>query len=150
MTENLGYLYEEGRERFLHSDQTTDHSLEALSNTERQEIELFNSIRHDPYFRHYIHNSLSRFADDTDDTLTNLNTGVFDTAFHDHLHFGRIKSFDLKRAMQAKQREATIYAGGKSWGAASRKACHATCSVRAGSGKVIVNHKPMEEYFKVP
>jgi hypothetical protein len=48
------YFQREALAQIKHEDATSDHSLQALTNQERQEIELFHSIKSDPYFRHYI------------------------------------------------------------------------------------------------
>jgi hypothetical protein len=85
-----------------------------------------------------------------DETLLNLDTGMFSTKIGDHVKFGKIKNFDLRRGMVMANKEAMIYPGGKSWGAATRKETHATCSIRAGSGKLSVNKKPMVDYFLMP
>jgi hypothetical protein len=49
-----------------------DHSKENLTPNERYEIELYHSIKQDPFFKHYIHNYHRIVTEDTDDGVLNM------------------------------------------------------------------------------
>jgi len=53
----------------------------------------------------------------------------------------------VARKIPQKDLEAKLRQGGRAWGHGKRKTCTALASVRAGSGKIKVNGKPLLQYF---
>lgn len=45
---------------------------------------------------------MKRQMEDENESILGLDTGVYDTWLPDHMEFGKIKNFDLKRAMSMK------------------------------------------------
>lgn len=66
---------------------------------------------------------------------------------NDHVKFDRINLFDFRRTLPQKEREPKLDVSGKAWGSGKRKTSIAVAYVRAGSGKVVVNNKPLLQYF---
>lgn len=86
-------------------DENRDHSYTSLSNDEKNEIALFHSMKQDPYFKHYIYNHLSQYAEEEDDI--NLNFPISSLQkddIYDHIKFDRINLFDFRRNLPAKLR----------------------------------------------
>lgn len=130
-------------------DAMRDHSIGMLTPEEHQEIALFHSMKQDPYYKHHLRTHLSRYADEISGTTlkTALPSAINP---NDFTKFDRINLFDFRRTLQQKPREPKLDDKGKAWGFGKRKSAAAVVNVRAGSGRVMVNGKPMTSYFHMP
>ena len=61
----------------------------------------------------------------------------------DHVKFDRISLYDFRRTLPQKERKPVLDAKGKAWGSGKRKEAKAVANVRAGTGKIMVNNKPL-------
>ena len=68
----------------------------------------------------------------------------------DFVKFDRINLFDFRRTLPRTERETKLDIHGQAWGYGRRKRSIALVNVKAGSGKITVNKKPMIEYFLLP
>ena len=124
-------------------DKQRDHTLDTLTNSERQEIALFHSLKQDPFFKHHLRTFLSKFAEDYNDNGLTAVNGPHEVDPNDFVKFDRINLFDFRRTLPMKEREAKLDTKGKSWGSGKRKESLAVVNVQAGSGKITINGKPM-------
>jgi len=92
---------------------------------------------------------LSKFADE-------INTGALagmsatPSKADEFTRYDRINLFDFRRTLPQKEREPKLDAKGRAWGFGKRKASQAIANVRAGTGRVMVNGKPLIQYFHQP
>lgn len=77
-------------------------------------------------------------------------TGITDTDPDDFTKFDRINLFDFRRTLPQKPREPKLDNKGKAWGSGKRKNALAVANVKAGSGKIIINGRPLLQYFMMP
>jgi len=77
-------------------------------------------------------------------------TGITDCDPDDFTKFDRINLFDFRRTLPQKPREPKLDSKGKAWGSGKRKSCLAVANVKAGSGKITVNGRPLLQYFMLP
>lgn len=117
---------------------------------ENLEISIFHSLKQDPFFKHHLRTHLAKQADDQNRTVMSLKREYHDFDPDDNVKFDRINLFDLRRTLPHKEREPTLDTVGKAWGSGKRKNAIAVANVRAGSGKITVNHKPLLQYFLLP
>jgi len=83
--------------------------------------------------------------------LTNYeDTGKGDMNPNDYIKFDRVNLFDLRRQLPMKARSDKLDQGGRAWGAGKRKRAKIICNVKAGTGKITINGKPMHQYFHLP
>lgn len=68
----------------------------------------------------------------------------------DFTKFDRINLFDFRRTLPQKPRQPKLDSKGRAWGHGKRKNAIAIAHVRAGSGKVTVNGRPLLQYFMMP
>ena len=130
-------------------DAMRDHSIGTLTQEEHQEIALFHTMRQDPFYKHHMRTHLSKYADEIDNTtLATNNPGSINP--DDFTKFDRINLFDFRRTLPQKERQAKLDAGGKAWGFGKRKRASATITVKAGTGRIMVNGKPFIQYFHYP
>jgi len=124
-------------------DKQRDYSVENLTEDQKQEVSLFHSIKQDPYYKHHLRTYLSRYAEDHHENALSLPNGPYDVDPDDFVKFDRISIFDFRRTLPQKERESKIDSKGQAWGHGKRKASSAVANVRAGSGKITVNGKPI-------
>jgi len=117
---------------------------------ENLEISIFHSLKQDPFFKHHLRTHLAKQADDHNRTVMSLKREYHDFDPDDNVKFDRINLFDFRRTLPHKEREPTLDTVGKAWGSGKRKNAIAVANVRAGSGKITVNHKPLLQYFLLP
>ena len=92
---------------------------------------------------------LSQFADEINNGAL---TGVrpFKDNADDFSKFDRINLFDFRRSLPQQKREPKLDQSGRAWGYGKRKDAKATVTVRAGTGRIMVNGKPFIQYFHMP
>jgi len=130
-------------------DAMRDHSIGTLTQDEHQEISLYHTMRQDPFYKHHMRTHLSKFADEiSNSALTGLAT--VPSSSDDFTKFDRINLFDFRRTLPQKLRVPKLDAKGRSWGYGKRKASRAHVSLKAGTGRVMVNGKPFIQYFHDP
>lgn len=56
----------ETSEMINHKDAMKDHSYGSLTKDEQTELQLFHSMKQDPYYKHYLHTHLSQYAEEED------------------------------------------------------------------------------------
>lgn len=94
-------------------------------------------------------NHLSKFADEVNAGAILGVTPVPNKA-DEFTRYDRINLFDFRRTLPQKEREPKLDGRGRAWGFGKRKACQAIANVRAGTGRVMVNGKPLIQYFHQP
>ena len=137
-------------EKVKWNDEHRDHSLEALTPDERLEITMFHSMKQDPYYKHHLRNHLSKYADERNQTALSVYTGIYDANPDEFTKFDRINLFDFRRSLPQKERIAKLDSAGRAWGSGKRKNAIAVAYVKAGSGKITVNKRPLLQYFLMP
>merc|ERR1712166_1118903 len=68
----------------------------------------------------------------------------------DFAKFNRVNLYDFRRNLRRKERESNIDKNGVAFGFGKRKRSVCYAKVKAGSGKVIINGRPMLEVFLLP
>lgn len=131
-------------------DEHRDHTAAALTPEEQMEITLFHSMKQDPYYRHHLRNYLSKQADNMNQNMLSVYTGVHDLNPDDFTRFDRINLFDFRRTLPQRERQSKLDKQGRAWGSGKRKNAIAVAYVQAGSGKITINGKPMLQYFLLP
>jgi len=126
-----------------YKDANRDHSLEAINSEEKQEIALFHSLKQDPFYRHYLKTYLSRYADEMSENALSATRASNEIDPDDFIKFDRINLFDFRRTLPQKERQPKIDVSGRSWGSGKRKTSIAVANVKAGSGIVTINGKPL-------
>jgi small subunit ribosomal protein S9 len=76
--------------------------------------------------------------------------GPFDVDPNDFAKFNRINLYDFRRNLPQKVKESKVDSNGVAWGHGKRKRSTALAKVRAGTGKITVNGKPLIEAFHLP
>lgn len=132
------------------NDAHRDHTLENLTADEKLEISLFHSFKQDPFYKHHMRTYLAKYAEDFDQNILSPVTGNHEVDPDDFVKFDRINLFDLRRTLPQKEREPKLDSKGRAWGSGKRKVAIAVANVQAGSGKVIINGKPLLQYFMMP
>lgn len=129
------------------NDKHRDNSFSALTEDEKHEMSLFHTMKQDPYFKHHLKTHLSKFAENLSDRTTNTMSGRIQVDPDEYVKFDRINLFDIRRQLPMRERVAILDAAGKAWGTGKRKESKAICNVKAGTGKVVINGKPLHMYF---
>ena len=136
----LGGIYD----RVKFNDSQRDYSESSLNQDEKNEIALFHSMKQDPYYKHYLYNHLSKYAEDEDEVNLNFPLSSIEKSdIYDHVKFDRINLFDFRRSLPASKREAKIDSKMRAYGYGKRKKARAIAQVVPGSGKITVNGKPL-------
>lgn len=68
----------------------------------------------------------------------------------DHIKFDRLNLFDFRRTLPHKEREAKLDSKNRAWGSGKRKNAIAVANVKAGTGKITINGRPLLQYFLLP
>lgn len=139
--------YQDILDRLKYMDERTDYSPNTFTVEQKQEIALFHSMKQDPYFKHYLHNHLRRYAEDIDDSVLQFAEGPYQEHVADHAKFDRINLYDFRRALPQKEREAKLDQTGAAWGFGKRKTAKAFARVKPGKGTITINGKNMLDYF---
>lgn len=132
------------------NDQHRHHNKEALSAEENLEISLFHSFKQDPFYKHHLRTHLAKQCEDTNQNILSIDREYYDFDPYDHIKFDRINLFDFRRTLPHKEREAKLDSKNRAWGSGKRKNAIAVANVKAGTGKITVNNKPMLQYFLHP
>ena len=96
-------MFQEWKKKVEFQDEQRDHSI--LNQEEQNEISLFHSMKQDPYYRHYLHNHLRKYAEDEDEI--NLNyplSSIQKEELYDHVKFDKLNLFDFRRNIPRKAR----------------------------------------------
>ena len=131
-------------------DKMRDHSIGTLTPDEHKEIALFHSYKQDPFFKHHLRTFLAQQSENLSNTAIINFKGPEESNPDDFTKFDRINIFDFRRTLPRLERESKLDGTGRAFGYGKRKRARASISVRAGSGIITVNGKPMIEYFMLP
>ena len=132
-------------------DEQTDHSFASLTKDEKTEIALFHSLKQDPYFKHYIYNHLRAYAEQEDETNLHFPLSSLDKKdIYDHVKMDKLNVFDFRRNLPMKERLARIDSKARAHGFGKRKTSRALVRVEPGTGKIIVNDKPILQAMFLP
>jgi len=93
---------------------------------------------------------MTRYAEDRLESAMQVPYGPFDVDPNDFAKFDRINLYDFRRNLPQKVKESKVDSNGVAWGHGKRKRSTALAKVRAGTGKITVNGKPMIEAFHMP
>jgi hypothetical protein len=69
---------------------------------------------------------------------------------YDHVKFDKLNLFDFRRNLPMKEREAKIDSKMRAYGFGKRKRSRAIAQVQPGSGKIMVNGKPLLQSLFLP
>lgn len=72
MPEGTDTPYRDILDRIKYEDARTDYSYKTLTPDQRTEMALFHSFKQDPYYKHFLYNHLSQFAEDIDEGIMNF------------------------------------------------------------------------------
>ena len=89
-------------------DEHEDHS--ELTDEQRTEIQLFHSIKSDPYFRHHMRNHLRVFAEENDQMSLHAGTNsrFLDQHLYDHVKFDHLNPIDVAKELLEQKREVEL------------------------------------------
>ena len=83
-------------------------------------------MKQDPYYKHYLYNHLSKYAEDEDEVNLNFPLSSIEKSdIYDHVKFDRINLFDFRRSLPAQKREAKIDSKMRAYGYGKRKKARA-------------------------
>ncbi len=150
LPEGYDVNYRDILNRIKYEDERTDYSAKTLTADQRTEMALFHSFKQDPFYKHFLYNHLSQFAEDIDEGILNFPDGPFTRELTDVPKFDRINLYDFRRALPQKEREAQLDSKGAAWGFGKRKTSRAVVRVKPGKGTVNINGMPMLDYFTLP
>jgi Ribosomal protein S9 len=113
-----------------------------------KEIEVFKSVRKEPFFMHYLLNELRYFSDRMHDAYlsTVLNTPDVARAGDFYKHDTSLLKKTVEYDEEGVKNEPILY-DGKAYGKGSRKTCSALAIVKEGTGKIRINRKDFITYF---
>jgi len=147
--EQLMPVYDEIIRKVDTEDQDRDHSKQNLSENEKLELQIFSTIKKDPYFKHYIYNCLRYEADYVNANINDNALAIAADNYKMRLRFDPISIPVLDGGIKVNKFEERLI-NGKAWGAGRRKSARSIACVYPGSGKITVNGKPLLDYFKLP
>ena len=135
------------------NDINRDNSIEGLNENEKMELEVFKSIKKDPYYKHYIHNCFryesEYFNSKIDDLSKTIATDIRES-YHKRIKFDKIEIPKYPSLGVENSFVGRVTAEGKAWGSGRRKTAKAIACVFPGSGKVRINKKNIIDYFRGP
>jgi hypothetical protein len=114
------------------------------------EISLFHSLKQDPFYKHHLRTHLAKFAEEQNHNVLSIPHGPNEVDPDDFVKFDRINLYDFRRTLPQKERQPKLDKKGRAWGSGKRKTSIAVANLKAGSGQVTINGKPMIEYFHMP
>ena len=114
-------LNQELRDKVKFNDEQRDYSYESLTPEEHHEITLFHSMKQDPYYKHHLRTSLSKYADHQSDAAINALTGNLKRDPNEFIKFDRINLFDIRRTLPMKERRPVLDSAGRAWARGKRK-----------------------------
>lgn len=141
--------YREIIDTIMSEDSIRDHSIDSLTDFEKFELQIYTTIKKDPYFKHYIFNSLRYDAEYLNSMLNENALAIAADNYKLRIKFDPILIPKINEENKVKNFIEKIR-GGRAWGTGRRKTSRAVASVKPGSGKVIVNGKNLINYFLVP
>lgn len=105
-------------------DKRRDHSKEHLTENEKLEIQIFSTIKKDPYFKHYIFNCLANKAEHNNSLLNGKALAIAADNYRMRLKFDPISIPSTKVGVD-KQTFVEKLKNGKAWGAGRKKTARA-------------------------
>ena len=102
-------------------------------------------MKQDPYYKHYIRNTLRQAAEEQDDEVQHFAMPSMMRAedIYDHVKFDRLNLYDFRRNLPMKEREARIDSKMRAHGYGKRKRSRALARVEPGTGKITINGQPL-------
>ncbi|CAI2385179.1 unnamed protein product [Moneuplotes crassus] len=144
-----GKIFKETFEEVDKNDQERDHSLESLDEHEKIEMQIYSSIKRDPYYKHYVYNCLRHESEYLNAKSNDLSMAIAADNYNMRVKFDPIEIPDLETKGYLRDFVEKI-TNGKAWGSGRRKTARAICAVKPGSGVITVNGKPIQDYFLLP
>jgi small subunit ribosomal protein S9 len=130
-------------------DQKRDHSKETLNDQEKFEMQVYSTIKRDPYYKHYIYNCFAHRTDFLNAKKSGLALAIAADNYKNRVKFDPIEIPDVGNRQVSSGFIGKLN-NGKAWGAGRRKTARAIAAVQPGSGKIIVNGKNFVDYFLIP
>lgn len=130
-------------------DQERDHSKESLTDHEKLEIQIYSSLKKDPYYKHYIYNCLRYEAEYMNAKLNDVALSIAADNYKMRIKFDPINVPKLEKQQQVSDFVGRLQ-NDKAWGAGRRKSSRAIAAVKPGSGVITVNGKKFNDYFLLP
>lgn len=129
-------------------EQNVTFDVSEVTPTLQKEIEIFRSVRKEPFFMHYLLNEIRYFSDRMHDAyLANvLNNEEIIRPGDFYRHDTSLLKKTVEYDEEGLQTEPILY-DGKAYGKGSRKTCKALAIVKEGSGKIRINRKEFITYF---
>jgi len=150
MNNHFNKKYNEVIEEVEWNDSHRQHSKDKLTADENLEVSLFHSFKQDPFYKHHLRTHLAKQAEDFNQNIMSMHREYHEVDPDDQVKFDRINLFDFRRTLPHKEREPKIDNKGRAWGSGKRKNAIAVANVKAGNGKITVNHRPLLQYFLMP
>lgn len=123
--------------------------MESLNEHEKLEIEVFKTMKKDPYFKHYIDNCIWENVEQRNEVVSNFLQLFSGTRFEETIPYQ-----DIKFPLQANDGEnlfrRRFTPNGYAVGSGKRKSAKAVCFMKPGEGNITINGKPMINYFLHP
>jgi small subunit ribosomal protein S9 len=129
--------------------ESKDHSAGGLSDHEKLEIQIYSSIKKDPYYRHYIYNCLRYESEYMNAKMSDMSMAIAADNYKMRVKFDPIEVPKIDTQSIDGGFVGKLH-GGRAWGAGRRKTARAIASIKPGSGKVTVNGKNFNDYFIIP
>lgn len=142
-------LYHGIIEKVEEEDTERDHSRSSLSDHEKLEMQIYTTIKRDPYYKHYIYNCLRYESEFMNAQVNDLSMAIAADNYNMRIKFDPIEVPMMEKINQTQGFVEKII-NGKAWGAGRRKTARAIAAVQPGSGTITVNGKPINDYFIIP
>lgn len=126
-----------------------DRSMGSLSDHEKLEIQIYSSIKKDPYYKHYIYNCLRYESEYLNAKMSDMSMAIAADNYKMRVKFDPL----IVPKIDTMSTEGSFVGrlhGGRAWGAGRRKTARAIAAIKPGSGKVTVNGKNFHDYFIIP
>lgn len=115
--------YKEYVEQVKTEDFSRDHSKEALSNSEKFELEVYKSIKKDPYYKHYILNCFryeTEYFNGKLDDVSKAMVADISSNYNLRIRYDPIQVPNIQTMKKGNEFLAQVY-DGKAWGSGRRK-----------------------------
>ena len=123
--------------------------MNSLNEEEKMEIEVFKTMKRDPYFKHYIENCLWENSEQWNEVVSNYLQLFTGTKYQETIPYQDI-NFPAQATEGADVWRWRFTPNGLAYGAAKWKSCKAVCFLKPGDGKITINGKSMINYFLDP